>query len=97
MLHNDCPHKQLLTFEILQCYIFPNPLNRQKHLYKLYIEKRIFRPNFMFLGRTVFEKNAMANLQQIQCCTIVLINNFDISDTAMLYFSESSHRLKHCL
>ena len=48
----------------------------------------------MFLGRTEFEKNAMLTCK-IQCYTNVLINNFDISDTAMLYFSESSQRLKH--
>ena len=49
----------------------------------------------MFLGRTVFEKKCDANSQKIQCCTIVLINNFDISDIAMLYFSESSKSQKH--
>ena len=49
----------------------------------------------MFLGCTVLEKKCDSNLQNIQCCTTVLINNFDISDTAMLYFSESFHLLKH--
>ena len=49
----------------------------------------------MFLGPIVLEKNAMLTCKKIKCCTIVLINNFDILDTAMLYFSESSNRLKH--
>ena len=34
------------------------------------------KPNFMFLGRTLFEKNAMITCTKIQSCTIVLINNF---------------------
>ena len=37
---------------------FSEPSHHLKDFIK-YIEKRIFRPNFMFLGRTVLEKNAM--------------------------------------
>ena len=51
----------------------------------------------MFLDHTVFEKNAMLTCKKFNvACTIVLINNFDFSDTAMQYFSKSSQRLKHC-
>ena len=50
--------KTTLTFEILQCYIFVNHLI-VKNIFINYIEKRIFRPNFMFLGRRVLKKNAM--------------------------------------
>ena len=43
------------------------------------------KPNFMFLGRTLFEKNAMI----IQSCTIVLINNFDILQVSIAFFSDT--------
>ena len=43
------------------------------------------KPNFMFLGRTLFEKNAMI----IQSCTIVLINNFEILQVSIAFFSDT--------
>ena len=42
------------------------------------------KPNFMFLGRTLFEKNAMI----LQSCTIVLINNFEILQVSIAFFSD---------
>ena len=43
------------------------------------------KSNFMFLGRTLFEKNAMI----IQSCTIVLINNFEILQVSIAFFSDT--------
>ena len=43
------------------------------------------KPNFMFLGRTLIEKNAMI----IQSCTIVLINNFEILQVSIAFFSDT--------
>ena len=43
------------------------------------------KPNFMFLGRTLFEKNAMI----FQSCIIVLINNFEILQVSIAYFSDT--------
>ena len=43
------------------------------------------KPNFMFLDRTLFEKNAMI----IQSCTIVLINNFEILQVSIAFFSDT--------
>ena len=45
-------------------------------------------PNFMFLGRTLFEKNAMITCK-IQSCTIVLINNFEILQVSIAFFSDT--------
>ena len=44
--------------------------------------------NFMFLGRTVFEKNAMMSFK-IQSCTIVLINNFEILQVSIAFFPDT--------
>ena len=46
------------------------------------------KPNFMFLGLTVYEKNAMITCK-IKSCTIVLINNFEILQVSIEFFSES--------
>ena len=46
------------------------------------------KPNFMFLGRTLFEKNAMITWK-IQSCTIVLINNFEILQVSIAFFSDT--------
>ena len=46
------------------------------------------KPNFMFLGRTLFEKNAMISCK-IQSCTIVLINNFEILQVSIAVFSDT--------
>ena len=46
------------------------------------------KPNFMFLGRTLFEKNAMI-ICKIQSCTIVLINNFEILQVSIAFFSDT--------
>ena len=46
------------------------------------------KPNFMFLSRTLFEKNAMI-ICKIQCCTIVLINNFEILQVSIAFFSDT--------
>ena len=46
------------------------------------------KPNFMFLGRTVFEKNAMITYKN-KSCTIVLINNFEILQVSIVFFSVS--------
>ena len=41
------------------------------------------KPNFMFLGRTLFEKNAMI----FQSCTFVLNNNLEILQVSIAFFS----------
>ena len=46
------------------------------------------KPNFMFLGCTVLEKNAMITCK-IQSCTIVLINNFEILQVSIAFFSDT--------
>ena len=46
------------------------------------------KPNFMFLGCTPFEKNAMI-ICKIQSCTIVLINNFEILQVSIAFFSDT--------
>ena len=46
----------------------------------------ICKKNFMFLGRKIFEKNAMITCK-IQSCTIVLINNFEIIQVTIAFFS----------
>ena len=46
------------------------------------------KPNFIFLNRTVFEKNAMITCK-IQSCTIVLINNFEILQVRIAVFSDT--------
>ena len=46
------------------------------------------KKNFMFLGRTVLEKNAMISCK-IQSCTIVLINNFEILQYSIAFFSDT--------
>ena len=43
------------------------------------------KPNFMFLGHTLFEKNAMISCK-IQSCTIVPINNFEILQVSIAFF-----------
>ena len=42
----------------------------------------------MFLGRRVFEKNAMIT-SKIQSCTIVLIKNFEILQDSIAFFSDT--------
>ena len=42
----------------------------------------------MFLGRTVFEKNAMI-AYKIKSCTTVVINNFEILQDSIASFSDS--------
>ena len=44
--------------------------------------------NFMFFGLTVFEKNAMMTCK-IQSCKIVLINNFEILQVSIVFFSNT--------
>ena len=46
------------------------------------------KPNFMFLGRTLFEKNAIIT-SKIQSYTIVLINNFEILQISIAFFSDT--------
>ena len=46
------------------------------------------KPNFMFLGRTVYEKNAIITYK-IQSCIIVLINNFEILQVSIAFFSDT--------
>ena len=46
------------------------------------------KPNFMFLGRTLFEKNAMITCKN-QSYTTVLINNFEILQVSIAFFSDS--------
>ena len=46
------------------------------------------KSNFMFLGRTLFEKNAII-ICKIQSCTIVLINNFEILQVSIAFFSDT--------
>ena len=46
------------------------------------------KSNFMFLGRTVLEKNTIITCK-IQSCTIVLINNFEILQDSIAFFFET--------
>ena len=46
------------------------------------------KPNFMFLCRTLFKKNAMITCK-IQSRTIVLINNFEILQVSIAFFSDT--------
>ena len=48
----------------------------------------LLKPNFMFLGSTVYEKNAMITYK-IKSCTILLINNFEILQVSIASFSDS--------
>ena len=48
----------------------------------------VFKPNILFLGRTVDEENAM-KIYKIQSCTIVLINNFEILQVSIAIFSDT--------
>ena len=49
----------------------------------------LIKPKFMFLGSTVFEKNAII-LAKIQSCTIVLINSFEILQVSIAFFSDTA-------
>ena len=46
------------------------------------------KPNFMFLGHTVFEKMRWY-LAKIQSCTFTLINNFEILQVSIAFFSDT--------
>ena len=46
------------------------------------------KPTFMFLGHTVLEKNAMI-ICKIQSCTFALINNFEILQVSIAFFSDT--------
>ena len=46
------------------------------------------KKNFMLLGRTVSQKNAMITCK-IQSCTFVLINNFEILQVSTAFFSDT--------
>ena len=46
------------------------------------------KPNFMFLGHTVFEKNAMIS-SKIQSFAFALINNFEILQVSIAFFSDT--------
>ena len=46
------------------------------------------KPNFMFLGYTVFEKNAMIICNN-SSCTFALINNFEILKVSIAFFSDT--------
>ena len=46
------------------------------------------KPNFMFLVRTVYEKNAMITYK-FKSCTIVLINNFEILQVSIAFFFDT--------
>ena len=48
----------------------------------------LYKKNFMFLGRTVFEKNELISCK-IQSCTIVIINNFEILQVSISFFSDT--------
>ena len=46
------------------------------------------KPNFIFLGCTGYEKNAMITYK-IQSCTIVIINDFEILQVSIAFFSDT--------
>ena len=46
------------------------------------------KPNFMFLGHTVLEKNAMISCK-IHSCTFALINIFEILQVSIAFFSDT--------
>ena len=48
----------------------------------------LYKPNFMFLGNTVFEKMQWY-LVKIQSCTFAIINNFEILQVRIAFFSDT--------
>ena len=48
----------------------------------------LYKKNFMFIGRIGFEKNAIIT-SKFQSCTIVLINNFEILQVSIAFFSNT--------
>ena len=48
----------------------------------------LYKKNFIFLGSTVFLKNAMITCK-IQSCTIVLINSCEILQVSIAFFSDT--------
>ena len=49
----------------------------------------LWKPNFIFLSRTHFEKNAVISCKNLKSCTIVLINNFEILQISIAFFSDT--------
>ena len=90
MIIQSCTIVLINNFEILQVSIafFSDTVRPRNLKFFLYINPygyTFYKPNFMFLGRTLFEKNAMI----IQSCTIVLINNFEILQVSIAFFSDT--------
>ena len=82
------------NFEVLQVSIafFSNTVQSRNMKFFLHINLyRCFtQKNFMFLVHTVFEKNAMLTCK-IKSCTIVLMNNFEILQVSIAFFSNTVH------
>ena len=47
------------------------------------------KPNFMFLGRTLFEKNAMITCKNSKLHNCPIINNFEILQISIAFFSDT--------
>ena len=98
----SCPIVLINNFEILQVSIsFLSDTVQMRNLkFILYMNPYGYslQKNFMFLGGTVFEKNAMITCK-IQSCTIVVINNIDILQDSLAFFSDTvrSRNLKFIL
>ena len=89
----SCTIVLINNFEILQVSIsfFANTVIPRNLKFISYINpyyEYSMQKNFMFLGLTVFEKNAMITCK-IQSCTIVQINNFDILQDRIAFFSDT--------
>ena len=89
MIIQSCTIVLINNFEILQVSIaFFSDTVRPRNLKFFFILTHmdtLCKPNFVFLGRTLFEKNAMI----IQSCTIVLINNFEILQVSIEFYSDT--------
>ena len=80
------------NFEILQVSIpfFSNTvrLRNLKFILRIDLYGYSLQKNFMFLGCTVIEKNAMMTCK-IQSCKIVLIDNYEILQVSITFFSDT--------
>ena len=88
----SCTIVLLNNFEILQDSIafFYDSVRPRNLKFNLYINPYVYslQKNFMFLVCTIFEKNAVISCK-IQSCTIVLINNFEILQVIIAFFSNT--------
>ena len=88
----SCTIVLINNFEILQVSIafFSDTVRSRNLKFNLYINPYGYslQKKFMFLSCTVFEKNAMISCK-IQSGTIVLVNNFEILQVSIAFFSNT--------